>query len=75
MNGARTTGPHGREKMRTIICSEHNGEDPEFVMRTVGYHCRALNRQIAKAARIGKRGEPGQYSTLKQSLIAVKSLD
>ena len=59
MNGARTTGPHGREKMRTIICSEHNGEDPEFVMRTVGYHCRALNRQIAEAVRIGRRGGAG----------------
>ena len=39
--------------------SKHNGEDLEFVIRTVGYHHTALNRQIAETVRIGRRGGAG----------------
>ena len=37
----------------------HPGEEPEFILRAVGFYKTALSRQTAEAVRIGRRGGEG----------------
>ena len=43
--------------MHQELC--HPGEEPEFILRAVGFYKTALSRQTAEAVRIGKRGGEG----------------